>query len=75
MKEAIVGKYIVGALASLLIFIGAISLVILLWDKVTPQLNVILMFVTNISLALLISGYKCLSRKHQLINLALSLLS
>lgn len=179
--ETIVGKYIIGSLASLLVFIGAISLVILLWDKVTPQLkltmlvvvsllitasgyfrilkeknhinsiilgtgagllfisilssyiyfgyissniafllvglwsilfifsykytrtyftsiiayigsyiatilglslilvtiqlNVILMFVTSISLTLLISGYRWLSKKHQLINLSLSLLS
>lgn len=48
LKEAIVGKYIVGALASLLVFIGAISLVILLWDAITPQLKLTMLVVVSI---------------------------
>ena len=48
LKEALVGKYVVGALASLLVFIGAISLVVLLWDAITPQIKLTLLVLTSI---------------------------
>lgn len=42
IKEALVGKYIIGALASLLVFIGAISLIGLVWNDLTPEVKLLL---------------------------------
>ena len=39
LNEALVGRYIVGALASLLVFVGAVSLVALFWGQLTPQMK------------------------------------
>ncbi|MDF2822577.1 MAG: hypothetical protein K0R15_3025 [Clostridiales bacterium] len=41
--EAVVGKYIIGALASLLIFVAAISLISLVWNKMSPELKLSLL--------------------------------
>lgn len=39
LNEALVGRYIIGALASLLVFVGAVSLVALFWKDLTPQMK------------------------------------
>jgi uncharacterized membrane protein len=41
--EAVVGKYIIGALASLLIFVAAISLISLVWNKMSPEVKLSLL--------------------------------
>jgi hypothetical protein len=41
-KEALVGKYIVGALAAVLIFIGTISFISLVWNRMTPEIKLFL---------------------------------
>lgn len=38
-RESLVGKYLIGALASLLIFIGAASFVAIIWNKISPQMK------------------------------------
>lgn len=37
IDEAVFGKYIIGALASLLIFVAAISLIALVWDRLSSE--------------------------------------
>lgn len=39
LNEALVGRYLIGALASLLVFVGAVSLVALFWGQLTPQIK------------------------------------
>lgn len=38
-KEALVGKYIIGTLAAVLIFVGAISFISLVWNRMTPEIK------------------------------------
>lgn len=38
-RESLVGKYLIGALASLLIFIGAASFVAIIWNRISPQMK------------------------------------
>ena len=38
-NESLVGKYLVGALASLLIFIAATSFVAMVWNKISPEIK------------------------------------
>lgn len=51
--EAVVGKYFIGALASILIFIAAISLVGLIWGSLTPEMRLGLIIGAGISLTAL----------------------
>ena len=39
LNEALVGRYLIGALASLLVFVGAVSLVALFWGSLTPLIK------------------------------------
>ncbi|MDF3002134.1 MAG: hypothetical protein K0Q48_2253, partial [Bacillota bacterium] len=39
LNEALVGRYLIGGLASLLVFVGAVSLVALFWGQLTPQMK------------------------------------
>ncbi|SHO42957.1 DUF2157 domain-containing protein [Anaerocolumna xylanovorans] len=41
-KEALVGKYLIGALAAMLIFIGAISFIGLVWNRMTPEVKLLI---------------------------------
>ncbi|WP_333648301.1 DUF2339 domain-containing protein [Lacrimispora sp.] len=38
-REALVGKYIIGALATVLIFVAAISFIGLVWNRMTPEIK------------------------------------
>ncbi len=66
LKEALVGKYVVGALASLLVFIGAISLVVLLWDQITPAFKLTMLVL--VSVAMTTTGYIRIMKKRDHIN-------
>ncbi len=50
LDEGVVGKYIVGGLASLLVFVGAISLVALVWDKMSPEIKLALLVLVGLTL-------------------------
>ncbi|RCX13872.1 putative membrane protein DUF2157 [Anaerobacterium chartisolvens] len=49
-KEALVGKYLIGALAALLIFIGAISFIGLIWNTITPLIKLLIISLAGIIL-------------------------
>lgn len=50
LSEVMVGRYIVGALASLLIFVGAISLIALYWAKMTDEIKLSLLVISGLIL-------------------------
>lgn len=52
-RETIVGKYLVGALASLLVFVGAISFIGLVWNQMTPEMKLALLSLSGIGLTAL----------------------
>lgn len=52
-KEALVGKYIIGALAAMLIFVGAISFIGLVWNRMTPELKLSIITLAGIALTAL----------------------
>ncbi len=54
-KEALVGKYIVGALAAVLIFVGAISFISLVWNRMTPEIKISIISLAGIILS--VSGF------------------
>lgn len=55
LNEAAFGKYIIGALASLLVFVAAISLIALVWDTMSGQVKLLLLVL--IGLVLTIIGF------------------
>ena len=61
LKEETIGKYIIGGLASLLIFIAAISLVGLVWNSITPQGKLAILGSSGIILTLL--GFVLIKKK------------
>ncbi len=60
-NESLVGKYFIGALASLLIFIGAASFVAIVWNKISPEVK--LAVVSIVGLALSAVGLKMTLKK------------
>ncbi len=52
-KEALVGKYIIGALAAILIFIGAISFISLVWKRITPEIRLSIIMLAGMALTVL----------------------
>lgn len=52
-NESLVGKYLVGALASLLIFIAAASFIAIVWNKISPEVKL----GTVSIIGLLLTGY------------------
>lgn len=60
-KEVIVGKYFIGALASLLIFIAAISLINLVWDSLTPGMKLGILILSGTALTVL--GFTLIRKK------------
>lgn len=52
-KEALVGKYIIGALAAVLIFVGAISFISLVWNRMTPEIKLLIISFAGIILSVL----------------------
>ena len=66
LKEALVGKYVVGVLASLLVFIGAISLVVLLWDTITPAFKLTMLVLVSVAMTSI--GYIRIMKKRDHIN-------
>lgn len=50
-KEALIGKYIIGVLAAVLIFVGAISFIGLVWNRMTPGIKISLLAVSGIVLS------------------------
>lgn len=52
-KEALVGKYIIGALAAVLIFVGAISFISLVWNRMTPEIKLLIISLAGIILSAL----------------------
>lgn len=49
-KEALVGKYLIGTLAAMLIFIAAISFIRLVWNQMTPGLKLSIIALSGIVL-------------------------
>lgn len=52
-KEALVGKYIIGALAAVLIFVAAISFIGLVWNRMTPEIKLLIISLAGIILTVL----------------------
>jgi len=48
--EGVVGKYIIGAIASILVFAAAISLVVLFWEQMTDQVRFALILMVGLLL-------------------------
>ena len=55
-SEAVIGKYLVGIIAALLIFAAAVSLVILLWDNIMTELAIFII-VLSAGLGILAVGF------------------
>lgn len=49
-NESLVGKYIIGALASLLIFIAAVSFVAIVWNKISPEIKLAIVGIIGFTL-------------------------
>ncbi|MDO4794030.1 MAG: DUF2339 domain-containing protein [Filifactor alocis] len=60
-NESLVGKYFIGALASLLIFIAAASFIAIVWNRISPQVK--LATVAMVGLLLTAVGFKMTLRK------------
>ncbi len=52
-KETLVGKYIIGALAALLLFVGASSFVVMIWDLISPVIKLATISIVGIALTAL----------------------
>lgn len=52
-KEAIIGKYFIGALASILVFIAAASFITLVWDSWTPGMKLGALVILSIAITAL----------------------
>lgn len=52
-KEALVGKYIIGALAAVLIFVGAVSFIGLVWNHMTPEIKLFIISLSGVILSAL----------------------
>ncbi|MDO5096047.1 MAG: DUF2339 domain-containing protein [Peptostreptococcaceae bacterium] len=50
-NESLVGKYFIGALASLLIFIGAASFVAIVWNKISPEVKLAVVSIVGLTLS------------------------
>lgn len=61
LKEAFLGKYLVGALAALLIFTGTASFIGLIWRFLSPEIK--LSFMTLISLVISAAGFWLIQKK------------
>ena len=55
-SESMVGKYFIGALASLLIFIAAVSFVAIVWNKISPELKLAIVGISGFALTAI--GFK-----------------
>jgi len=60
-NESLVGKYLVGALASLLIFIAATSFVAMVWNKISPEIKLSVVGISG--LVLTVYGFKMTLKK------------
>lgn len=60
-KEALVGKYIIGVLAAVLIFVGAISFISLVWNRMTPEIKLFIISLAGIGLSVL--GFRLVRTK------------
>ncbi len=65
-SEALVGKYIIGILASLLIFFAATSFVGLMWNKITPEIKLFLIFLAGFIITVL--GFRLVLTKKNTIS-------
>lgn len=61
VNESLVGKYIIGALASLLVFIGAASFIAIVWHKISPEMKLAIISLTGIILTAV--GFKMSLKK------------
>ncbi|HHV08776.1 MAG TPA: DUF2339 domain-containing protein [Clostridiales bacterium] len=52
-NEALVGKYVIGALAAVLIFIAAISFVSLVWHRMTPEIKLFIILSAGVALSVI----------------------
>lgn len=50
-NESLVGKYLIGALASLLIFIAAASFIAIVWNKISPEAKLSIVGITGLALS------------------------
>ncbi len=66
IKEAIVGKYLIGALGPILIFIGAISFISLVWDSLSPGIKLGILALSGIALTAL--GFTLIRKKKNPVN-------
>ncbi len=55
VKEVMIGKYLIGALAALLLFVGAGSFIVMIWDKITPEIK--LSAVSIVGVLLTVAGF------------------
>lgn len=60
-KESLIGKYLIGGLASLLIFIAAASFLAMVWNQISPEVK--LGAVSLAGLALTVTGFKMTRKK------------
>lgn len=60
-RESLVGKYLVGAFASLLIFIAAASFTAIIWNRITPTMKVGIL--TGVGLLLSLFGFSANRKK------------
>ncbi len=51
--ESLIGKYIIGALASLLVFIGAASFIAIVWHKISPEMKVFIIGLSGFILTII----------------------
>lgn len=60
-NESLIGKYLVGALASLLIFIAATSFFAIVWNKISPEIKLSVVGITG--LIFTVYGFKMTLKK------------
>lgn len=60
-RESLVGKYFIGALASLLIFIAAASFIAIVWNRISPQIKLAIVSIAGLALSAL--GFKMTLKK------------
>lgn len=60
-NESLIGKYFIGALASILIFIAAISFIAIVWNKISPEIK--LLTVSGLGIILTACGFNMTLKK------------
>lgn len=69
-NEALIGKYIIGVLAAVLIFVAAVSFVGLIWNRITPEIKLLLLSSAGVILSAL-GFWKIRTKKNPITSLIL----